>query len=68
MGESVLAPNEIITHVILPAPGAVKAATYEVRFKQSYDWPLAFATVILTMSGETVKGARIVMGAVAPVP
>jgi len=68
MGESVLAPNEIITHVILPAPGAVKAATYEVRFKQSYDWPLAFATVILTMSGETVKGARVVMGAVAPVP
>ena len=68
MGENVLAPNEIITHVTLPAPGAVKAATYEVRFKQAYDWPLALATVVLTMSGQTVKGARVVMGAVAPVP
>ena len=68
MGENVLAPNEIITHVILPAPGSVKAASYEVRHKQAYDWPIAFATAVLTMSGPTVQGARIVMGAVAPVP
>lgn len=68
MGENVLAPNEIITHVILPAPGNVKAASYEVRHKQAYDWPIAFATAVLTMSGQTVQGARIVMGAVAPVP
>jgi xanthine dehydrogenase YagS FAD-binding subunit len=67
-GENVLAPNELITHVTLPPAGGVKAATYEVRFKQSYDWPLALATAVLTMSGETVKGARLVMGAVAPVP
>src|SRR4029453_1504841 len=43
-GETVLKPNEILTHVILPAPGAVKSATYEVRFKQSHDWPLASAS------------------------
>jgi xanthine dehydrogenase YagS FAD-binding subunit len=67
-GENVLAPNEILTHVTLPAPDGVKSATYEVRFKQSHDWPLAMATVVLTMRGDTVQGARIVMGAVAPVP
>jgi xanthine dehydrogenase YagS FAD-binding subunit len=67
-GETVLAPNELLTHVMLPAPGRVRAATYEVRFKQSHDWPLAFASVALTMSGDTVRAARIVMGAVAPVP
>lgn len=39
-GESVLQPNEIITHVVLPAPGQ-RSASYEVRFKQSHDWPLA---------------------------
>ena len=66
--ENVLAPNELLTHVILPAPGAVKSGHYEVRFKESHDWPIAFATVLLTMSGQTVKGARVVMGAVAPVP
>jgi xanthine dehydrogenase YagS FAD-binding subunit len=67
-GETVLAPNELLTHVILPAPGAVRNATYEVRFKQSHDWPLAIASVALSMNGRTVRGARIVMGAVAPVP
>ena len=67
-GETVLAPNELLTHVILPAPGAARNATYEVRFKQSHDWPLAIASVSLSMDGKTVRGARIVMGAVAPVP
>jgi len=67
-GETVLAPNELLTHVILPAPGGARNATYEVRFKQSHDWPLALASVSLSMNGKTVRGARIVMGAVAPVP
>jgi xanthine dehydrogenase YagS FAD-binding subunit len=66
-GESVLQPGEIITHLLLPAPGE-RSATYEVRFKQSHDWPLAAASVNLVMSGLTVKSARVVMGAVAPVP
>jgi xanthine dehydrogenase YagS FAD-binding subunit len=66
-GENMLQPNEIITHVILPAPGQ-RSAAYEVRFKQSHDWPLAAAAVNLVMSGLAVKSARIVMGAVAPIP
>jgi xanthine dehydrogenase YagS FAD-binding subunit len=66
-GEAALQPNEILTHVILPAPGQ-RSATYEVRFKQSHDWPLAIAAVNLTMDGAVVRSARIVMGAVAPVP
>ena len=66
--ENVLAPDEILTHVILPAPGAVKSGHYEVRYKESHDWPIAFATVLLTMNGATVQSARVVMGAVAPIP
>jgi xanthine dehydrogenase YagS FAD-binding subunit len=66
--ENVLAPNELLTHVILPAPGAVKSGHYEVRYKESHDWPIAFATVVVSMNGDTVRSARIVMGAVAPVP
>jgi xanthine dehydrogenase YagS FAD-binding subunit len=66
-GETMLQPDEIITHIVLPPPGH-RSAAYEVRFKQSHDWPLAAAAVNLVMSGPTVKSARIVMGAVAPVP
>ena len=66
--ETVLAPNELLTHVILPAPGNVRSGHYEVRFKESHDWPIAFATVLLNMNGGTVGTARVVMGAVAPVP
>jgi xanthine dehydrogenase YagS FAD-binding subunit len=66
--ENVLAPDELLTHVILPPPGPVKSGHYEVRYKESHDWPIAFATVVVSMSGETVRAARIVMGAVAPVP
>ena len=68
MGETVLGASEILTHVILPAPGQTRNATYEVRFKQSHDWPLAMASVALSMQGQNVRAARIVMGAVAPVP
>jgi xanthine dehydrogenase YagS FAD-binding subunit len=66
--ENVLAPDELLTHVILPAPGAIKSGHYEVRYKESHDWPIAFATVLLGMNGESVRSARVVMGAVAPVP
>ena len=63
-----LADEEMLTHVILPAPGNVKHGHYEVRYKQSHDWPLAFATVVLTMNGNTIASARVVLGAVAPMP
>jgi len=66
-GETVLQPNEIVTHIILPPPGQ-RSATYEVRVKQSHDWPLALASVNLTMDAAVVKAARVVMGAVAPIP
>jgi xanthine dehydrogenase YagS FAD-binding subunit len=66
--ENVLQPDELLTHAILPAPGSVKSGHYEVRYKTSHDWPIAFATVLLTMNGNTVRSARIVMGAVAPIP
>jgi xanthine dehydrogenase YagS FAD-binding subunit len=66
--ENVLAPNELLTHVVLPAPGSVKSGHYEVRYKASHDWPIAFATVLLSMTGNRVQAARVVMGAVAPIP
>ena len=66
--ENVLADDELFTHVILPPPGNVKTGHYEVRYKASHDWPLAFTTVVLAMNGNTIASARVVLGAVAPVP
>jgi xanthine dehydrogenase YagS FAD-binding subunit len=64
-----LAPNEILTTIVLPGKASrPKAAVYEVRQKYSFDWPLATAAVALTMDGGRVKTVRVVMGHVAPVP
>jgi len=63
-----LRPNEIISEVLIPAPGGVHAAHYELRQKQLFDWPLAVAAVALKLNGTTVQSARVVMGYVAPVP
>jgi xanthine dehydrogenase YagS FAD-binding subunit len=65
-----LQPNEFVTEILVPgkrAPG-LRAAAYEVRQKEAFDWPYATAAVALTMNGSTVSNARIVMGHVAPVP
>lgn len=62
-----LKPNEILTEILLPATTA-RNATYEVRQKDALDWPLAAASAALTMSGNTVSKAVIVLGHVAPTP
>ena len=63
-----LQPNEMVIEVVVPPVTGVRIGNYEVRQKASFDWPLATAAVVLQMNGATVKSARIVMGAVAPVP
>src|SRR5207237_10887817 len=62
------ADDKILLDVMQPAPGNVNIGHYETRYKESHDWPLAFTTVILTMNGNTIRAARVVLGAVAPVP
>lgn len=64
-----LRPNEIVTDIIVPAPpSGAKAAHYEVRQKEAFDWPYATASVVLDMNGDTVRSARMVMSHVAPIP
>jgi xanthine dehydrogenase YagS FAD-binding subunit len=64
-----LKPNEIVTGISIPSASGVRNTTYEVRQKESLDWPLATASVAISFdSGKKVKAARIVMGHVAPIP
>jgi len=65
--EIALRPDEILTEIVVPS-ATVKTATYEVRQKEALDWPLAAASVALTMSGNTVTSAKVVLGHVAPTP
>ncbi len=66
--EHALAPNEVVAQILLPPAAGVHAASYEVRQKDAFDWPLASAAVALTLTGSNVKSARVVLGHVAPIP
>jgi len=63
-----LGPNEIVTEIVIPQAGSVKAAHYEIRQKEAFDWPLAVAAVGFKMNGSTVQSARVILGSVAPTP
>lgn len=63
-----LRPNEILTEIVLPPASDLKAAHYEIRQKEAFDWPLAVAAVALKMQGSNVQSSRVVLGYVAPVP
>lgn len=65
--EITLKPNEIVTEVLVPTSGS-KNSTYEIREREAIDWPLATASVALTMKGNGIGSARVVLGHVAPKP
>lgn len=63
-----LRPNEIVTELVIPPASDLKAAHYEIRQREAFDWPLAVAAVTLKLQGSNVQSSRIVLGYVAPVP
>lgn len=65
-----LRPDEFVTGVTLLSKQThgVRAAHYEIRQKEAFDWPYATAAVALKMNGRTIESARVVLGHVAPVP
>ena len=63
-----LRPNEIVTEIVIPSAKDLRAAHYEIRQKEVFDWPLAVAAVAFKMQGSTVGSARVVLGYVAPTP
>ncbi len=65
--EHVLAPNEIVLSVKIPGNG-LKNASYEVRHKQAYDWPLVQAAVAFKLDGNKASNVKVVLGHVGPTP
>lgn len=67
--ETILKSKEIITDIILPAPGkSTKSFYIKQGARESYDWSLGDVAVVMETSKNTCRSASIVLGAAAPVP
>jgi xanthine dehydrogenase YagS FAD-binding subunit len=67
--EHVLASNQFVTHIVLPPIERRTCATYEVRYGEGPDYPLAAAAAALRLNDfGIVRDANVVLGQVAPMP
>jgi xanthine dehydrogenase YagS FAD-binding subunit len=67
--ETVLEPGDLITHITLPPPVAGSKQLYlKLRDRASYEFALASAAVVLTMSSGNISRARIALGGVGTKP
>src|SRR6266851_6817545 len=63
--ETVLEPGDLITHVTLPPPIAGSKQIYlKLRDRASYEFALASAAVVLTITSAKITRARIALGGV----
>ncbi len=65
---NVMGEGELLTsiHIPKPAPGT-KSAYQKYGEKESHDWAIADAAIVLEMDGDTCKRAVVAMGAASPV-
>jgi xanthine dehydrogenase YagS FAD-binding subunit len=65
---SVIQPDELLTAVVIPKPvPGTRSAYQKYGEKESFDWAIADAGVVLEMDGNTCRRAVITMGAASPV-
>jgi NADPH-dependent glutamate synthase beta subunit-like oxidoreductase len=66
---TVLAPGEMVTEIVVPAPPAGSIQGYwKFRMRNAIDFPIVSVAAVLLLEGATVRQARLTLGAVAPVP
>lgn len=67
--ETVLGANEIVTHVVVPAPAdGARCTYYKFKERASYDFALSAAGIVLRVEGGRIAEATVVLGGVAPKP
>lgn len=65
---SAIQPDELLTAVTIPKPAAGTRSAYQkYGEKESFDWAIADAGVVLEMDGKLCRRAVITMGAASPV-
>jgi len=66
---TVLDVDELVTEIEIPTPKPTTKQTFlKFRIRNSIDFPIVSVASAISMDGDTVADARIVLGAVAPVP
>ncbi|MDH3206565.1 MAG: FAD binding domain-containing protein [Gemmatimonadota bacterium] len=67
--ENVLTDDEVLASVEIQAqPSSVRSTYHKVMDREAWTHALVSAAVVLDMSGDVCRQARIVLGGVAPVP
>ncbi|HEY3627074.1 MAG TPA: FAD binding domain-containing protein [Terracidiphilus sp.] len=65
---NVMEDGELLTAVKIPKPApGTKSAYQKYGEKESHDWAIADAGIVLEMDGDTCKRAAVAMGAASPV-
>jgi xanthine dehydrogenase YagS FAD-binding subunit len=67
--ETVKAPGELITAILLPPPGANERSHYlKLRDRASFEFALVSAAVVVARDGDRIGRARVAMGGVGTKP
>lgn len=66
--ETALAPNELISEVVVPAQAGRRSAYIKLTTRAADDWPTLGIAVSLQMDGDMVKDARFVVSAATEKP
>jgi xanthine dehydrogenase YagS FAD-binding subunit len=67
--ETVLEPGDLITHITLPPPPlGAKQVYLKLRDRASYEFALASAAIVITITGGIVTQARVALGGVGTKP
>lgn len=66
--ENDIGADEVLTEIRVPSATGLVSSFQAFRERAAFDWPLVDVAAVLKLEGKTVKEARIVLGAVAPIP
>lgn len=66
--ENDLGADEVLTEIRVPSAAGMVSSFQSFRERAAFDWPLVDVAAVLRLESKTVKEARIVLGAVAPIP
>jgi 4-hydroxybenzoyl-CoA reductase subunit beta len=61
-------PDEVLAEILVPPADGWRSIYLKLRRRGSFDFPVLGVAVALRMEGDVVRGARIVLGAVASLP
>ncbi|MFC1994270.1 FAD-dependent oxidoreductase [Chloroflexota bacterium] len=68
MKSTTLDINELVTEIQIPQQPHIKQSFIKFRIRNSLDFPIVSLATVLHLSSDRINDARMVLGAVAPMP